>query len=130
MLSEAVQPLTGVPLEVLFRTAARRVDAGTVVVVVRGLVGEQFTARVGVQERQPAVRRGLDGEAAVDQVSGPAVPYGQFGVRGGEELSNAPGASGSMAPAEARTRTPWSPQGSMRRISSAVCRSRPPARML
>ena len=48
--------------------------------------------------------------------------------REGGGLSSAPGAAGSTVPDEARTRTACGPQGSMRRISSAVWRSRPPAK--
>ena len=45
--------------------------------------------------------------------------------REGGGLSSAPGAAGSTVPDEARTRTACGPQGSMRRISSAVWRPRP-----
>ncbi|WP_031486004.1 hypothetical protein [Streptomyces bicolor] len=57
MLPESVQPLAAVGLEVLFRPAAGGMDAGTGMMGVRGPVGEEFTARGGVPEPQPAVRQ-------------------------------------------------------------------------
>ncbi|WP_425578667.1 hypothetical protein [Streptomyces cremeus] len=130
VLAQAVQPLAVVPLEVLFRTAVCRVHAGAFVVGVRGLLGEQFAARRGVQEAQAAVRRRLHGEAAVDQAGRAVVGHKDLGGRWGGGLSSAPGVAGSTDPEAARTRTACGPQGSAWRTSLAVRRSRAPARMV
>lgn len=106
MLPETVQPLTVLRLEAL------------------------LTARGGVQEPHPTVRRGLHGEASVDQAGRAVVRHRQVGVRGGRGAVQRAGLGGVDGPRRGpdpdRVRSPVLDA----RISSAVCRSRPPARMM